>query len=90
MKNFKIQEATSVVVMISLNSHDDSVVSLLSKLWGGDCKLRKSYLSNVAVQSVTVKHVRWNLQRLKEYRLKHKGKGKAIPVQAYYMPRGFQ
>ena len=63
MENFKIQED-----MIGLNSQGDSVVSLLSALWGEDCKLRKSCLGNAAVQSVTVKHVRWNLQRLKEYR----------------------
>jgi hypothetical protein len=70
MENFKIQEAMSVFDPISLNSQGDSVVRvcLLSTLRGEDCKLRKSCLSNAAVQSVTVKHVMWNLQSLKEYR----------------------
>ena len=63
-ENFKIQEAMSVVDLISLNSQGDSIVSLLSTLWDEDCKLRKSCLSNAGVQSVTVQHVRWNLRRL--------------------------
>ena len=68
MKNFKIQEAMSVFDPISLNNQGDSVVRLLSTLRSEFYKLRKSCLSNAAVQSVTVKLVRWNLQSLNEYR----------------------
>jgi hypothetical protein len=67
MENFKIQEAMSVFDPISLNRQGDSIVCLLSTLRGEDCKRRKSCLSNAAVQSVIVKHVRWNLQSLREY-----------------------